>query len=193
MALLSNASSHLLIDLDLCGITNEFDAVVSSADIGIGKPAAGAFEAAAEQGWCIPRPRAVRGRHPLARGGHTWPRDASGALHRHRRAPLGAHRPAAHPVNDRRCPVPLPDPPLSDGDLTLRPWRPSEAAELVAAWSDPEVHALDRRAPRTRPSREPVAGSTATPIAGAVSQPSTVSFMAVRSAMLCTHTNGSSS
>jgi len=49
VALLSNASSHLLIDLELCGIADSFDAVVSSADIGVAKPAAGAFEAAAER------------------------------------------------------------------------------------------------------------------------------------------------
>jgi RimJ/RimL family protein N-acetyltransferase len=42
-------------------------------------------------------------------------------------------------VTDHRCPVPLPDPPLSDGHLTLRPWRLPEAAALVAAWADPEV------------------------------------------------------
>jgi len=42
-------------------------------------------------------------------------------------------------VTDRRCPVPLPDPPLSDGHLLLRPWRSTEAAALVAAWSDPDV------------------------------------------------------
>jgi putative hydrolase of the HAD superfamily len=47
VALLSNASTHLLIDLELCGIADAFDAVVSSADLGVGKPAAGAFEAAA--------------------------------------------------------------------------------------------------------------------------------------------------
>ncbi|MGH9275959.1 MAG: GNAT family N-acetyltransferase [Acidimicrobiales bacterium] len=38
-----------------------------------------------------------------------------------------------------RAPVPVPDPPLSDGRLTLRPWRLAEAAALVAAWADPEV------------------------------------------------------
>lgn len=47
VVLLSNASSHLLIDLELCGIVDQFDAVVSSADIGVGKPEAAAFEAAA--------------------------------------------------------------------------------------------------------------------------------------------------
>lgn len=43
VALLSNASSHLQKDLDLCGIGDAFDLVVGSADIGIAKPAAGAF------------------------------------------------------------------------------------------------------------------------------------------------------
>ncbi len=46
VVLLSNASSHLLIDLELCGIVDAFDAVVGSADIGVGKPEAAAFEAA---------------------------------------------------------------------------------------------------------------------------------------------------
>lgn len=42
-------------------------------------------------------------------------------------------------MTNHRAPVPLPDPPLSDGPLTLRPWRLAEAAALVAAWADPEV------------------------------------------------------
>lgn len=49
VALLSNASSHLLIDLELCGIADAFDAVVSSADIGVGKPEAAAFQTAADR------------------------------------------------------------------------------------------------------------------------------------------------
>jgi RimJ/RimL family protein N-acetyltransferase len=36
-------------------------------------------------------------------------------------------------------PVPLPDPPLVDGDLVLRPWTESDAPALAAAWTDPEV------------------------------------------------------
>jgi transcription antitermination factor NusB len=47
VALLSNASSHLLVDLELCGIATEFDAVLGSADLGLAKPQAGAFQAAA--------------------------------------------------------------------------------------------------------------------------------------------------
>jgi [ribosomal protein S5]-alanine N-acetyltransferase len=35
--------------------------------------------------------------------------------------------------------IPLPDPPLSGGELRLRPWSPEEAPALVAAWTDPEV------------------------------------------------------
>lgn len=49
VVLLSNASSHLLVDLDLCGIVDAFDAVVSSADIGIAKPETAAFETAASR------------------------------------------------------------------------------------------------------------------------------------------------
>jgi RimJ/RimL family protein N-acetyltransferase len=33
----------------------------------------------------------------------------------------------------------LPDPPLSQGVLRLRPWSVDEAPALVAAWADPEV------------------------------------------------------
>lgn len=32
-----------------------------------------------------------------------------------------------------------PDPPLAVDELELRPWRPPDAAALVAAWHDPEV------------------------------------------------------
>lgn len=39
----------------------------------------------------------------------------------------------------RTAPVPLPDPPLTEGRLTLRPWRPADAGALEAAWSDPEI------------------------------------------------------
>ncbi len=49
VALLSNASSHLQLDLELSGITESFDAVVGSADIGVAKPDGGAFAAAAER------------------------------------------------------------------------------------------------------------------------------------------------
>jgi ribosomal-protein-alanine N-acetyltransferase len=37
------------------------------------------------------------------------------------------------------APVPLPDPPLVDGELRLRPWTAGDAAALSAAWGDPEV------------------------------------------------------
>jgi RimJ/RimL family protein N-acetyltransferase len=36
-------------------------------------------------------------------------------------------------------PLPLPDPPLSDGDLHLRPWALADAPVLAAAWEDPEI------------------------------------------------------
>lgn len=35
--------------------------------------------------------------------------------------------------------IPLPDPPLADEQVRLRPWRESDAEALAAAWSDPEV------------------------------------------------------
>ncbi len=38
-----------------------------------------------------------------------------------------------------RPPLPLPQPPLGDGVVHLRPWRPVDAPALVAAWSDREV------------------------------------------------------
>jgi RimJ/RimL family protein N-acetyltransferase len=36
-------------------------------------------------------------------------------------------------------PVPLPDPPLAEGELRLRPWTVADAAALAAAWADPDV------------------------------------------------------
>lgn len=39
----------------------------------------------------------------------------------------------------RPRPLPLPDPPLTDGAVRLRPWRVEDAAALAAAWADPEV------------------------------------------------------
>jgi ribosomal-protein-alanine N-acetyltransferase len=42
-------------------------------------------------------------------------------------------------VTARRAPVPLPDPPLTEGSLVLRPWQDPDAPALVAAWADPEI------------------------------------------------------
>ena len=36
-------------------------------------------------------------------------------------------------------PVPLPDPPLVDGELRLRPWAVDDAPALAAGWADPDV------------------------------------------------------
>lgn len=49
VALLSNASTHLQIDLELCGIADAFDVVISSADIRAAKPSAAAFQTAADR------------------------------------------------------------------------------------------------------------------------------------------------
>lgn len=49
VALLSNASTHLQLDLELSGIDGSFDAVVGSADIGVAKPDLGAFQSAADR------------------------------------------------------------------------------------------------------------------------------------------------
>lgn len=38
-----------------------------------------------------------------------------------------------------RRPIPLPDPPLQDGAIELRPWRPGDGPTLAAAWADPDV------------------------------------------------------
>lgn len=35
--------------------------------------------------------------------------------------------------------IPLPDPPLSDGVVTLRPWEPEDAPVLAAAWEMPDL------------------------------------------------------
>lgn len=48
VALLSNASTNLLVDLDRSGITDAFDAIVGSAHLGVGKPSERAFRAAAD-------------------------------------------------------------------------------------------------------------------------------------------------
>ena len=49
VALLSNASTHLLRDLELSDISGSFDAVVGSADLGAAKPSREAFQAAADR------------------------------------------------------------------------------------------------------------------------------------------------
>jgi RimJ/RimL family protein N-acetyltransferase len=36
-------------------------------------------------------------------------------------------------------PIPLPDPPLRDGDIALRPWRPEDVPAIVRACQDPEI------------------------------------------------------
>lgn len=36
-------------------------------------------------------------------------------------------------------PYPLPDPPLADGVLRLRPWSPQDAPALAAAWADEAI------------------------------------------------------
>lgn len=36
-------------------------------------------------------------------------------------------------------PVPLPDPPLFDAELALRPWRAADAPALAFAWADAEI------------------------------------------------------
>jgi putative hydrolase of the HAD superfamily len=48
VALLSNATTQLLADLERSGIADAFDAVVGSADVRASKPSAAAFQAAAE-------------------------------------------------------------------------------------------------------------------------------------------------
>jgi RimJ/RimL family protein N-acetyltransferase len=35
--------------------------------------------------------------------------------------------------------IPLPDPPLSDGVVTLRPWEPDDAPALAAGWEMPDL------------------------------------------------------
>ena len=49
VALLSNASTRLLEDLQLAGLDGHFDAIVSSADIGAMKPGPAAYRAAAQR------------------------------------------------------------------------------------------------------------------------------------------------
>lgn len=42
-------------------------------------------------------------------------------------------------MSRNRLPVPLPDPPLADAPITLRPWTPDDAADLSRAWGDPAI------------------------------------------------------
>ena len=42
-------------------------------------------------------------------------------------------------MKEHTLPLPLPDPPLQDGDLVLRPWSVADVDVLVAAWHDPEI------------------------------------------------------
>lgn len=46
-------------------------------------------------------------------------------------------RPASPPT---AAPLPLPSPPLARGELALRAWHPSDAADRAKAMSDPESH-----------------------------------------------------
>lgn len=48
-----------------------------------------------------------------------------------------------------RLPVPLPDPPLSDGRVRLRPWAVEDAPALVAAWHDAEIRRWTGVPPQT--------------------------------------------
>lgn len=47
--------------------------------------------------------------------------------------------PAPGPGRRPRPPLPLPQPPLGDGVVRLRAWRPADAPALVAAWSDRDI------------------------------------------------------
>jgi RimJ/RimL family protein N-acetyltransferase len=51
----------------------------------------------------------------------------------------------SHPL----LPVPLPDPPLTDGRVQLRPWAPADTDALVAAWHDPDIARWTGVPPRT--------------------------------------------
>ena len=42
-------------------------------------------------------------------------------------------------MNGGGRPLRLPDPPLADALVKLRPWRPADAPTLAEAWADPEV------------------------------------------------------
>ncbi|HEX5192574.1 MAG TPA: GNAT family N-acetyltransferase [Solirubrobacteraceae bacterium] len=55
-------------------------------------------------------------------------------------APTGARPPVDPPSARPFNPLPFPDPPLTDGTTTLRPWRAADLQTLVAAGQDPLVH-----------------------------------------------------
>jgi RimJ/RimL family protein N-acetyltransferase len=60
-------------------------------------------------------------------------------------------------------PIPLPTPPLTDGDIRLRAWEPRDAAAVTAACQDPEIPRWTVVPPnyRQRHAREFIAGTEA--------------------------------
>ncbi|HMQ26570.1 MAG TPA: GNAT family N-acetyltransferase, partial [Acidimicrobiales bacterium] len=67
------------------------------------------------------------------------PGGAPAADHRSGRAGAVGAPSVPAPHRRPRPPLPLPQPPLGDGVVRLRPWRPADAPALVAAWSDRDV------------------------------------------------------
>src|SRR5262249_23847947 len=84
-----------------------------------------------------PRDPAARGlpNPPVGPPLHFGP---GGQRRRRRRRPLGPGRAGRHPLIP--LPLPLPDPPLSDGAVALRPPRHVDASAVTAACRDPEIH-----------------------------------------------------
>ena len=141
VVLLSNASTNLRADLERSGIDDAFDAIAGSADLGAAKPDRGAFEAAAAL-IGIPLDRClfvddteghVRAARAMGLKAEVFT-DAE-AL----RELLRGAGPRAVTAPGGPAALPLPDPPLADGALRLRPWTVDDAPALAAAWLDPEV------------------------------------------------------
>src|SRR5262245_16806120 len=81
----------------------------------------------------------VRRRHRSQRGGRSRRGHAGRALHRHRRV---AFRRRAGRL--ALVPLPLPDPPLADEAVRLRPWGAGDVDALVDAWADEEIQRWTR-------------------------------------------------
>ena len=94
------------------------------------------------------RALSVRRRHPAQREGARAARDASrGVLDRRRVA--FADRTGRLAV---AMPLPLPDPPLADDAVRLRPWGANDVDALVDAWADEEIQRWTR-VPQQRGAR----------------------------------------
>ena len=99
------------------------------------------------------RPLPLRRRHGRSREAARGPGHAGRGLHRRRRPARGCSSELGLRAVTPPCAA-VPDPPLSDGDLLLRPWR-STTPRPRRGVGRPRGGPLDGRAPRPRRGRRP--------------------------------------